>query len=495
MAAPLAIERKFGISLAVVLAAAAALRFHALDRFSYSLDEILQTYWMNGTWSFFWKAIRFDAGHPPLDYVIARVWEELKPADSIRKIPVVLYGISTIGVYAALIARRGGAVAGLVAGTLLAFAPFHVRYSQELRPYALAMLLLCLSLLCLDWYLERPDGRRLAVLFLVSLATVYTAYIPQILLGLAGLALLIDDGVGADSPRRANARRALLASPVFLLALWLAYLPWWPVQLEAASRRLPIPPPPPLSWDRIGRIFAFFSFAPDGSFPFRTPDAFFLALVLTGSLLALRRPGLRFLVVWAFAGLAVIEALWRLHPHWDVTRIYLPAGIALCSLAALPIAQLLQRGQRAFATALLAAVLLLDSRPLLIYFRQGRPDWRLIARFLAKRPSSEWVFTENASSALCVAFYVVGPHSLYREHKIGRPVRSLDGEALRLTYSWPAGTAAWLVLAGQPEHPDLRAWSKQFSSISFHGLEEAVLVRLDDSMRQEAFVGSRAPRR
>ena len=77
---------------------------------------------MNGDWRFFWASIRYDAGHPPLDYVLARAWEGLHPADWFRKIPVVLYGTATVGMYGALIGRRAGTAAGLVSAVFLAFA-------------------------------------------------------------------------------------------------------------------------------------------------------------------------------------------------------------------------------------------------------------------------------------------------------------------------------------------------------------------------------------
>lgn len=490
-------DRAWRVGLLSIVAIAAAIRLHALDRFSYGLDEILQTYWMNGSWHFFWSSIRFDAGHPPLDYLIARIWQEVHPSDVIRKLPVISYGIATVGVFGALIARRAGRTAGLIAASLLAVAPFHVRYSQELRPYSLELLLLCLSVLCLDRYLESPAPTRLVLLFAASLATIYTAYIPQILLGFVGLAVLIEDSLDSVPGRRAAARRALVFSPLFILALWLAYLPWWPVQLEAASRRLPIPAADPLSWSRVGRILAFFATSSDGSDPFRAGDALFLGLALIGTLFAICHRRLRFLPVWAFGGLGLVEILWRIHPHWDVARIFLPAGISLCALAALAIAELASRGSlsRLAGAFLLVGVLLINLHGTRVYFQNGHADWRPLARFLRERPPQEWVFTENAYTSLCLAFYVVGPDSAYHEHKIGRPVRSLDGEALRLTYSWPPGTTTWVVTGPGDNHPDLRDWLKQFPSTPYPSAEGCVLYRLDPAARQEAFEGVRAPRR
>ena len=118
------------------------MRLCRLDHFSYNLDESLQTYWIHGSWSFLWQALTFDAFHPPLDYVLGRILEPLGPSDPIRKLLPVLWGTVGIAVFGRFLARRAGETAGLVGAALLAFSPYHVRYSQELRPYALGLLLL-----------------------------------------------------------------------------------------------------------------------------------------------------------------------------------------------------------------------------------------------------------------------------------------------------------------------------------------------------------------
>src|SRR3954470_1201508 len=150
------VSRRGRIVLLVILSAAAAIRLYRLGYFSYGLDEILQCYWLKGSWAFFWKALRGDAYHPPLDYIVDRLFEGFGPGAAARKLPAVAWGIATIDVFASLLARRIGEKAGLAAAALLAVAPFHVRFSQELRPYSLSLLLLCLSLYALERYLERP---------------------------------------------------------------------------------------------------------------------------------------------------------------------------------------------------------------------------------------------------------------------------------------------------------------------------------------------------
>lgn len=480
------------VAAAGLLVAAAAVRLFRLDHFSYGLDEILQGFFIQGDSRFFWKTLKFDAIHPPLDYLVARFLELFGPAEWGRKLPAVAWGVGTVGAIGLLIARRTGrAAAGWMAALLLAFAPFHVRYSQEFRPYSLGLFLLVLSLLLLDRYLEKPRLLRLVALWFSCLATAYALYLAAVVLGIVAGALLAEDSFSADVGRRQAARRFLLLSPVFLALLFVAYLPWWPVALEAA-RRPPMAEPAATSWGRWSRILSFFAFAPDDGQPLGRKGPLYLVLVAIGALNALRSPRLRFLVVWSIGGILAIEILGRLHPHYDTSKHFLPAGIAFPALVALPLAALATRPRgRPVAALLLAAVLFLDLRSLAVYFREGRADWRPLAEFLRREPASERIFTENQYSQLCVAFYLVGPAWLFDGGKHGREVLNLDGEVVRLTWSWRPGERAWLVLAGEPRHPELRRWAAMFPSLPFPSAEGSDLRRLDAALRERAFAPGR----
>jgi 4-amino-4-deoxy-L-arabinose transferase-like glycosyltransferase len=473
---------KFKPALWAVLAAAFVLRCWRLDFFSYGLDEIVQVYFVQGDWSFFWKKLRFDAVHPPLDYLVTRAVEALHPADWVRKLPAVLWGTGAIAALALLLRRRAGDGVALMSALLLALAPFHVRYSQELRPYSLGLLLLCLSLLALDLFLDRPTWVRLFGLFLACLATAYTLYLAAVVLGIAALGLLLDEAFSEDSNRRRAARRFLAWSPLFLLALFLAYLPWVPVVLEAA-RRPPFWEAPPLTFERLTRFLSFFSFAPGDGQPLGRKGPLYVGLVALGLALSVRARATRFLAVWLLAGCAAIEVLEQTHPHWYVTRHYLAAGLVFPALAALALVHFFRiHRTRVLAAAVAALVVLFDFRSLAVYYREGRPDWRTLGRALRARPASEKIFTENWYTALCVAFYTVGPDYLYRRGHTVPEVVSIEGQAVRLAWSWPPGTTAWLVLGGSPPSEELRQWSSFFPAQSFPKAEDATLLRLDPSL-------------
>ncbi len=480
------------LAAAALFLAAAAVRVFRLDHFSYGLDEILQAFFIQGDWTFFWKTLKFDAIHPPLDYLIDRAVETFGPSDWARKLPAVLWGVGTIAALGALLARRAGRAAGWIAAILLAFAPFHVRYSQELRPHSLGLFLLVLSLLLLDRFLERPAPGRLAALWLSCLATGYALYFAALVLAIAAAAMLAEDAFSSEENRRRSARRFLAWSPAFAAALFVAYLPWWPVVLEAARRPPPVPAPP-MSWDRLTRLLSFFSFAPDDGQPLGRKGPLYLLLVAAGIVIAWRRPKLRFLGAWSLGGFLAVEVLGHLHPHFYVSRRFLPAGLAFPALAALPLAALASKPRLGpVAAALLAAVLFFDLRSLAVYFREGRADWRTLTDFLRREsPARERVFTENQYSQLCVAFYLVGPAWLADGGRHGREVLNLEGEVVRLTWSWKPGERAWLVLAGEPRHPDLHRWAAMFPQRSFPKAEGALLALLDPELREQAFAPGR----
>jgi hypothetical protein len=477
---------------AALLLAAAAVRIYRLDHFSYGLDEILQGFWIQGTSEFFWKSIKFDAVHPPLDYLISRFVESFQPSDAARKLPAVLWGLGTIAAAGLLLGRRAGAAAGWLAALLLVFAPFHVRYSQEFRPYSLGLFLLVLSLLSLDWFLEKPGPVRLLLLFLSCLATAYALYLAALVLGLTAAAMLVEDAFAPDPSRRRAARRFLAWSPLFLALLFAAYLPWWPVVLEA-SRRPPAAGVPPLSLARLERILSFFLFAPLDGQPLGRKGPLLLVLVILGVALSLRMRGLRFLAFWVVGGLLAIEVLGRIHPHYDFSRRYLPAGLAFPLAAALPIAWLTRKRGLGPAAALLLLVLLaLNLRSLGVYFREGRADWRTLARYLQRVAAPrERIFTENQYSQLCVAFYLVGPEWLSTSSRDGREVLNLEGEVIRLSWAWKPGARAWLVLAGEPTTPALREWARAFPSRRFPAAEGSLLHRLEPSLRPAVFPDTR----
>jgi 4-amino-4-deoxy-L-arabinose transferase-like glycosyltransferase len=464
-----------------VLAAAAVLRLAHLGATSLWLDEIYQSYLVHAPARAFWSALRFDAVHPPGDYLVGRAVEAFHPTDTAKKIPAVLWGVGSIAALALLMRRRGGPRAGLLTAVLLAAAPFHVRYSQEYRPYALGTFLVCLSLWLFDRALERPTGARRAATLLAMLAVGYTLYVGVVAAAIGAAALAGTDAWSPDPDRRANARSTLRLAPVAAAILALLYAPWWGV-VRRASARMAARPARRLDLERWRLLFAFFTVSPkqEGwSFGYRplyaAVFALTLVLIAAGTIACLRRPALRFVPLWAFGGLAVMEGMRALSPAFGPFRYSLPSGIALAGVAAAGIDEMLARRRPLLAVSAVSIIVLFQAFALGAYYRNGRYDWTRLVAFLRSQPPAETIYTSAHNPQYCLAYYLCGPGWWTDGRRCGREIRNLEGDTAPLDAQRAAGGPAWLVLDGMPASEGPRAWARDLPGALFPEAEGAVL--------------------
>jgi len=472
-------ESRFRIALGCILALAAGARVAHLGGASLWLDEIFQSYLVHAPAPIFWKAMRLDAVHPPGDYLVGRAIEVFHPGDAAKKIPAVFWGVASIAALGVLLRRRGGPRVGLLAAGLLAAAPFHVRYSQEYRPYALGTFLACLSLWLLDRALERPTAIRRAAALAAMLATAYTLYVAVVAVAIGSIALAGTDAVSAEEPRRAHARSTLLLAPVAAVILGVLYLPWWSV-VGTASARFVARPAQWVDPQRWRLLLAFFtvSYKQEGwSFGSRPLYAAVFAVTLLllagGTIVCFRRPALRFVPIWAFGGMAIMEGLRSISPAFGAFRYSLPSGIALAGVAAAGIDALAVRRRRFLAAAVFSVVVLFQARALAAYYRNGRYDWSRIVAFLRARPA-ETIYTSAHNPQYCLAYYLCGPGWLTDGNRCGRTLVNLEGATAPLDAAVPGGRA-WLVLDGMPASEGPRAWAARLPPIPFPEAEGCVL--------------------
>jgi len=480
-------ENRFRIALGCILALAAALRIAHLGGASLWLDEIFQSYLVHAPASVFWKALRFDAVHPPGDYLIDRAIEIFRPSDTAKKIPAVFWGVGSIAALGVLLRRRGGRRVGLLTAALLAAAPFHVRYSQEYRPYALGTFLACLSLWLLDRALERPTAIRRAAALAAMLATAYTLYVAVVAVAVGALSLAGTDTFSSDGPRRSNARSTLRLAPVAVAILGILYVPWWGV-VRTASARAVARPPRWLDPERWRLLFAFFtvSYKQEGwSFGSRplygAVFALTILLLVGGTVVCLRRPALRFVPLWALGGMAIMEALHSISPAFGAFRYSLPSGIALAGISAAGIDALAAGRRRLLAAAVFSIVVLFQARALAAYYRNGRYDWSRMVAFLRARPAAETIYTSAHNPQYCLAYYLCGPGWLTDGNRCGRRLVNLEGATAPLDAERAAGGRAWLVLDGMPASDAPRAWAASLPAISFPEAEGCVLKAVGES--------------
>ncbi len=483
------LAKRAGLAAALlILSVTAIVRLGGLGRGSYWTDEVFESFTIHGSWSFLWARLREDAVHPPLDSVIVKCFEVFRPSDAARRIPAAVWGIGAVAAAGWLLRRRAGAATALLGMGLLALSPVHVRYSQELRPYSLGIFLILLSLCALELLMERPSPRRALLFFLPAVATLYTLTLAAVGLAVAGGALALEDAFSAEPGRRASARRFWKLSPLLAAVLAVAYLPWVSVFARGVAwlgraypRRMTASAAVHLLSElTLSYKFGGFSFGPPRLY--QAVFAVYIGLVVFGAVVSFRRPGLRFLPLWAGGGFLAIEILRLRSPVHFGSRYFLPAGIALPLLAAAGLARILSiRNLRAPAVASLAAILVIEAAAVGLYYEEGRADWRPLTRFLSR--SRRPIFTDDLSAQLCLAYYLCGPEWLARGRECSIPIVNLQGQTGPLEAQAGTGEPSWLVLSTMPSADALKEETSGDPSIAFPEAEGATLKKFPANQR------------
>lgn len=123
-----------------------ALRLYHLDAVSLWYDELLE---LDVAQSSFWEIGPQLERHAamPLDYYLMHGWIKLGQQEVWVRFPAVFFGTLAVPVIYALAVRLFNRRVGYLAALLLTLASFSVYYSQEVRPYALLLLLTLLGYL------------------------------------------------------------------------------------------------------------------------------------------------------------------------------------------------------------------------------------------------------------------------------------------------------------------------------------------------------------
>jgi uncharacterized membrane protein len=185
-------------ALALMTAAAAALRFPFLDHQGLWYDEAFtHAIVREPTVGGLWRHIQATESTPPLYYLL--VWLEGSAGDvAMRLVPALALTAAVPVAYFATV-RLVGQRAALAAAALTAVNPNLVWYSTDGRAYGLFVLVALLTVWAFGAALERPSGRRLALWALACLACVWTHYFGWFLVAFeaAALALLHRDRLAA----------------------------------------------------------------------------------------------------------------------------------------------------------------------------------------------------------------------------------------------------------------------------------------------------------
>ena len=211
--------------LGAVTLAALALRLARLDFQPLWWDEGYSVFFATRDLATLFARTALDI-HPPLYYALLQLWIALvgKSPVAVRLLSVGI-GVATVPLAYAFARKLFDARIALIAATLLAFSPFHIYYSQEVRMYGLVTLLGLGSAYFFAQLLTAPTGTRtsfaLALAYITTTtAALYTQYYAAFIVATQILIVVIR--------QRAQIAPLIHASFKFnLAALWKNPLAHW----------------------------------------------------------------------------------------------------------------------------------------------------------------------------------------------------------------------------------------------------------------------------
>ncbi len=284
-------------------AASMALRLHRLGAESLWYDETVSAYLADLPIGAMIAHTSRDI-HPPGYYLLLHLWAALAGKGEFALAFLSLAaGVLLVALIHRLTRRLAGLRTANLAAGIGAFSTYSIWYSQEVRMYTIAALLM-LALFAVTLLLREGPARVggwWAVWAALSALSLYTIYYSLFLLPLLSLSWLL--AALRESAGRRQALNTWLAGQVGSVLL---YLPWLPIAIRQALD----PPVPPwrsaMPWfeslTQGGTALAFGESAPAGWWPVA------LALILCACL-PLLRSGARHATRWAVAAFLAPWAL------------------------------------------------------------------------------------------------------------------------------------------------------------------------------------------
>jgi mannosyltransferase len=175
--------------LALLTAAAAALRFHALTAKSFWFDEGVSVGIARLDGYNFLRILWRREANMSFYYLLLRVWLHLGHSEFFVRTLSVLFGVAAIPAIYFLGRRLFDSQIALTAAALLCVNAYHVHYSQETRGYSLTVFLCILSSLYFVQFLESPSRGNRVTYILLSVLAVYAHFFSGLVLAAHWLSL------------------------------------------------------------------------------------------------------------------------------------------------------------------------------------------------------------------------------------------------------------------------------------------------------------------
>jgi hypothetical protein len=364
----------FGIGLVGLVALVARTFNLPLVPFSLWLDEVLIVKRASGTFAEVIEACVRNAEHPPLVALLLALARSVTHSEKLLRLLPIACGVATVLLVAHWTARHWGRAAGLAAGFAAALWPFHVHYSQEIRPYSFLLCGAMAALVQAERLAEAPGWRRGLGLAAILSAGLYTHH----LFALAVVPMawpLLEAGVRRQwGARWGAALRWLLAS--WGVAL-LSFAPWAIVAGSRIAARDSAGGVQPWTLGRLAERWQFLTVGGVTGESLTWGGALLGVVVLAGIWLAARAVPGRAALAALLCGSVAVEVALVLGNRWSVGRYdamawpYLPVFFGVCFSA------LLRR--RVVAVAVAGALAIAAIGGLARYASRARPDWTVVA--------------------------------------------------------------------------------------------------------------------
>jgi hypothetical protein len=379
----------FWVAFAAIVIIAAFLRLHEITTYSLNNDEIVEVRWSSESLPKLFDHLWHDRVHPPFDYLVQWTIGRFDPPEWVRRIPPITAGILTVAFLMLLGRWWYSPLAGLAAGFFIAISPFHVRYSQEVRPYALGICFMVASFIALELYSRTVERRWFIAWFALVFLAGATLYLAGVVAAVGSIARIVFDW---DGPLRTVRRRF----PLIVVAWAVLYSPWLGV-VFAATKTAPMPPER-LEWTWWFHRLSAFGTGNEVYEPMSPGSWMFWGMVVVGLIACIRKPSAWPAAAWLLIGGAVTIVILQLRPHYAHVARYVMAPMTAAPLiAGFGFAFFWRwappRIAVSIATLAYAGFSLVT---LTNYYDHGRPDWRTLVEFVHQRAKpGETVFLTN----------------------------------------------------------------------------------------------------
>jgi uncharacterized membrane protein len=315
--------------------------------------------------------------HLPLYFLLARLWAELFSEDVGLRYFSVFLGTLCTPIFFSLCRKLFNTQTAFISTVFLIVSSFHINYSQEVRPYALYMLLATVAIWCVVAALEsKQKWSSWWIVYSLSTSLILYTHGAGVLI-FVGIAIFHLYLIGIKD------RTRLLQWAVFNTFSVIMFLPWTSVMLQQSGRADVYTWLPPVSLKSILSTLQWYIYAPPVEKPGRLIHIVWLApeLILLVTVFFSRdsfiRTKVSALVLLIIVPVAAISAYGYFMGNVFVNRVLAPVVLPIFILSGLPAVAFQRTRWRRPLEVITVLALLFSFIGSLVNLRERRySDWR-----------------------------------------------------------------------------------------------------------------------